>query len=308
MQESEAIAQRFQGTVAVWFSAHYQATRRDWELIEEFGGPHHPLSGYYRSDDPQVLRKQLHWMRRAGIDVIVYDCYGFKDWEPDDQPKDRTLAMLAEELAHQEQETRQLKLVIWLEKYIYNPTLEQYRKALSWVKENLAERDFYFHYDGRPLVVTYHNGPNHAIDEIEWENNYFTLRRIRPYHSDVWSYVEHYPQRLGREWMVASPGFDPYLEHAYLAKYVRKEPELDFAKIHREGRQYAAEREDGALFQRQLLRVRDGDPRIVFLSGWNDWQYALQVEPAAEYRFKYVDMAARLLGREAETAVYRDES
>ena len=68
-------------------------------------------------------------------------------------------------------------------------------------------------------MLTYHNGDNHAIDEVEWENEFFTLRRIRPYHSDVWSYVEHYPQRLSREWMAVSPGSDPYLEHAYLAKY-----------------------------------------------------------------------------------------
>ena len=305
MDEQQAINTRFDGTVAVWFTAHYQTDPRDWRNIDEFNGPYHPLAGYYKSDDPKVLKQHLHDMRRAGIDAIVYDCYGTAKWTLADLPTDRTLKLLCEELAHQENESRKLKLIIWLEKYFVNPSLEDYHNALRYVRENLAERDFYFRLDGRPLVVTYHNGNNEHIDQIEWENDYFTLRRIRPYHSDVWSYVEHYPQRLSRDWMVASPGSDPYLEHAYLAKYYHKDPQFDLAKIREESRKHADDREGGEYFKKQLLRTRYGNPKFIFISGWNDWQYANHIEPAVEYGHQYVDMAARLLGREAETAPYR---
>ena len=50
---------------------------------------------------------------------------------------------------------------------------------------------------------------------------------------------------------------------------------------------------------------RYGNP-IHLHSGWNDWQYANQIEPAVEYGCQYVDLAASLLGRAAETAPYRD--
>jgi len=172
------------------------------------------------------------------------------------------------------------------------------------VREHFAQLDFYFHYQGKPLVVTYHNGQNDAIDEIEWENTFFTLRRIRPYFSDVWAYVDHYPQRLNREWMPTSPGFDSYLEDAYLARYYHKLPEPDYAAIRQKSQ--SASREEGQFFERQMLRARLGDPKIIFISGWNDWQYANQIEPAVEYRFQYLDLAARLLGRAAETQSYRD--
>ncbi len=305
MNETEAQNRRFDGTVAVWYSSHYQSDPRDWNNIREFDGQYHPLYGYYRCDDPAILRRQLHDMRRAGIDAIVYDCYGTAKFELTDMPEDRTLRLLAEELAHQEGESRKLKLIIWLEKYFVNPTLEGYRFALDYVRANLAGRDFYYHYDGKPLVVTYHNGPNEFIDQVEWETQDLTLRRIRPYHSDVWSYVEHYPQRLGREWMVASPGSDPYLEHAYLAKYYHKEANPDYAKIRADSRKHADDREGGEYFKRQLLRARYGNPNIIFISGWNDWQYANHIEPAVEYGYQYVDMAASLLGRADETAPYR---
>ena len=305
MNEREAQAQRFNGTVAAFYTAHYQRDPRDWNNIDEFKGQYQPLYGYYRGDDPEILGRQLHDMRRAGIDTIVCDCYGSVKFALTDLPNDRTLALLAQELAHQEAESRKLKLAIYLEGYVANPDLESYRFALNYVRENLAGCDFYFHYAGRPLVLTYHNGDNYAIDEVEWENDFFTLRRIRPYHSDVWSYVEHYPQRLSREWMAVSPGSDPYLEVAYLAKYVDQETDPDFAKIRADSRASADDREDGEYFKRQLLRARYGNPDIIFISGWNDWQYANHIEPAVEYGYQYVDMAASLLGRSAETAPYR---
>ena len=119
-----------------------------------------------------------------------------------------------------------------------------------------------------------------------------------------WSYVEDYPQTANRAWMPVQPGFDPYLEAAYTDKYVRGQA-IDAEAVRRHGPAAAARREDGAFFARQLLRAREVDPEIIFLSGWNDWQCCLQLEPAVEYGCTYLDLTARLLGREAETAGYR---
>jgi hypothetical protein len=108
---------RYAGTAAVWFSSHYQVDSRDWDNIKEFGNDYHPLAGYYKSDDPAILKKQLHWMRRAGIDAIVYDVFSTGVWHLTDLPKDKTLKLLLEELANQENEPRKLKLIIWFETY-----------------------------------------------------------------------------------------------------------------------------------------------------------------------------------------------
>ncbi len=43
---------------------------------------YHPLWGYYKSDDPAILKKQIDAMKRAKIDVVGYDvfptCNGFQ--------------------------------------------------------------------------------------------------------------------------------------------------------------------------------------------------------------------------------------
>jgi len=306
MTAIEAQQQRFDGTVAVFYNPITQVDTREWNSIREFSGPFHPLIPDYRCDDIALLRKHLQWMRRAGIDVIVYDIYGFKTWDIWDIPKDRTLPLLIEELSHQDGESRKLQLVIWLEKWFENPTLEQYRYGLDYVREHLAEQPFYYQYQGKPLVVTYLNGVNDAIDVIEQDNTFYTLRRVQPFQTENWSYIESYPQTLHQEWMPVNPGFDGYLEAAYTQKYVYQQ-EVDLEAVRQHGPIAAASREDGRLFERQLLRAREVNPDIVFISGWNDWQCCLQIEPAVEYGFQYIDMAARLLGRETETRRYRQD-
>ncbi len=292
-------------TVAVWYSSHYQNDSRDWDNIEEFKGEYHPLLGYYKSDDPEVIKKHLHWMRRAGIDLIVYNIFSGGTWNLTDIEKDRALPILINELVHQENEGRKLKICFWLEKYCSNPTIEQYRFALDYIRKYYSEQDYYFHYNGKPLVLAYLNLEAPSFDQIEYENTYFELRRTRAYYTDTWSYIEHYPQMLRRDWMSAAPGFNAYLENAYLAKQAVVDEIPDYEKIYAEAPK--ADRENGEYFRRQLLWAAEHNPDILFLSGWNDWQYANQIEPAVEYKFQYLDLVSEVLGREEETFPYRDE-
>lgn len=301
MDADQAAATHFDGTVAVWFSTHFQITSRDWDTIQALDGPHHPAAGYYRSDDPEILSRQLREMRRAGIDLIIYDAFATDELPLTDFSQDRVLPMLADALANQGGESRKLQLAVYIEKYTADPSEEEYESALSHIREHLAGRDFYFRYKGKPLVTPYLNKYPGSLDEVEWRNDDFTFGRIRPYQSDVWSYIHPYPQPMRSDWMVVSPGYDSYLEQAFLAKRDGND-DLETVRKHAS----VADREDGAFFERQLLRARTGDPEIIFISGWNDWQYGNQIEPAVEYGYQYVDLAARLLGRWEETAPYRD--
>lgn len=307
---TETDGNRYDGTVAIWFTSHYPLVSRDWKNIEQFGGLYHPLQGYYSPDDPAVLRQQLQWMRRAGVDLIVYDCFSTDgNTTLESLPHDKTLQLLLCELSDQKGESRKLKLCMWLERYADNPSLEHYRFALNYIKEYMAEEDFYFRYKSRPLIVSYisgHPGTNRAIEEIECENTYFELRRIRPYYTDVWSYIEKYPQARRKDWMSVCPGIDAYLEMAYQATHMDHATPPDYEKIRKEvDLLYRVERENGAQYRRQLLRAKETNPDIIFVSGWNDWQYGCQIEPAVEYEFQYVDLTASVLGRQQETEPYR---
>jgi hypothetical protein len=296
--EAEPRPTRFNGTVAIFYIAHFQRVSRDWDSIEEYKGPYHPLLGYYRYKTKDDVLKHLKWLRRTGVDTIVYDVYGFAEWSPMDIEKDRVLKWMMEALADQRNEARKLQLLIWIEKYNSNPNLEEYHHALNYVRKHLVHKPYYFRYKNKPMVLTYVNISNPVLDQLERETTDFTLRRVRAYDGKVyWSYCNEWPQPANREWMPVSPGIDPFLENAYLARK-KGQPIPKWTRF---------DRENGEYFKKQFATAREVDPEFIFLSGWNDWQYGLEIEPAVEYRFKYVDMAAKLLGREEETRPYRDE-
>ena len=298
---------RYGGTVAVWFSSHYQVDQRDWTNIQEFGNDYHPLAGYYKSDDPAILKKQLHWMRRAGIDAIVYDVFSTGVWNLTDLPKDKTLQLLLKELADPQSEAHHFKLIIWLEKYCSTPTPEEYEYAFAYIKEHLANREFYFHYEGKPLVVPYLNAALGDLDDtLEKYRAEFAIRYIRAEKSDFWSYINHSPQQIRKGWICASPGMDSYLEDAHISRHVNHQTSPPLGEIR--ARAQRMPRQNGTTFVRQLQLAKQNNPEIIFVSGWNDWQYGCQIEPAVEYRFFYLDLTSKVLGRWAETAAFRDEA
>lgn len=305
MDANQAETSRYNGTVAIWYGSHFEDTAmHDWVPIKDWNGPYHAVLGDYKTSDRAVLRKHLQWLRRAGVDVICYDaCRVQPELTLLDLPKQKTLRMLAEELSHQEKETRKLKLVVWLEKWNSNPTPEQYAFAFKYIRENLADRDFYFKLDGKPLVMTYHNGPTPDLVEIDRQNEpNFTIRHISPEAgAPGWAYIG---PAGDKECMTVSPGFDGYLEGAFMTTHLDHKP-VAVQALRNHGKVVVAQRAGGKTFESQLLQARQVDPQLIFVSGWNDWACCLQIEPAKEYGFQYVDILARLLGREAETRPYR---
>jgi hypothetical protein len=306
MDANTAEKTRYEGTVAIAYFSHFEDTAiHDWVPIKEWNGPYHPVLGEYKTDDRKIVEQHLKWLRRTGADVIIYDtCRVQPELTLLDLPKQKTLQLIAEELSHQENETRKLKLVVWMEKWNSNPTPEQYKFGLDYVRENLADRDFYFRFDGKPLIITYLNSPVPAIDKIDQDyQQTFTFRRVTPFAGTPgWRYFGP----LGdKECMTVNPGANGFMEDAFIKQFVHKQA-VDSKPLRQRGKEAIAQRADGKYFENQLLAARAVDPKVVFISGWNDWAWCLQIEPAKEYGFQYVDLAARLLGREKETAPYRD--
>jgi hypothetical protein len=130
------------------------------------------------------------------------------------------------------------------------------------------------------------------------------MRRIAPTPTmPSWQYIGVVENK---ECMTVNPGIDGFMEEAFITKYVEKKA-IDDKAYRERGKAAIEQRADGKYFEKQLLQVREADPKLIFISGFNDWACCLQIEPAKEYGFLYLDMAARLLGREAETKPYRVE-
>jgi hypothetical protein len=169
---------------------------------------------------------------------------------------------------------------MWLEEYASTPSPEEYAYAFAYIRKHIANQEFYFHYKGKPLVVSYNSALGDLDDTLEEYRAEFAIRYIRASESDFWSYIEHFPQQVRKGWMCASPGMDSYLEDAYILRHIKHDALRPLKEIL--ARAQRMPRQSGATFVQQLQWVREKDPEIIFVSGWNDWQYGCQIEPAVE--------------------------
>ena len=98
---------------------------------------------------------------------------------------------------------------------------------------------------------------------------------------------------------------DSYLEDAHISRHVKHETSPPLEVIRAKAQRMP--RQNGETYVQQLQLAEQNDPEIIFVSGWNDWQYGCQIEPALEYRFFYLDLTSKVLGRWTETGSFRDE-
>ncbi len=312
------MSDRLRSTVLVWFTTHYEYYPRDWELIQKYGNPYHPLWGYYKSGSADIMAKQFDAIRRARIDVIVYDVSATYKIEPRDIARDPVLPSFVAALEAQPRGGRQLQFCINIENYVGKLTVEELRTALGYIRDTLVSSRRYYREQGRPFVLVFWDERDQTVlRQIKDEFRDFAINQV-PWSwkgSEGWLYVEGYPQTIRTDWMPVSPGFDSSLEEMYVVDMIDNPVGLD-QRVHemfkdclkthgsrhdfeeiRKAPLLKAEggRQDGLYFRRQLTRAVEANPRYIFISGWNDWQYQNQIEPAVEYGYLYVDIAAEVL-------------
>lgn len=296
--------------IAVWFTSTYEYDQRDFQLIKKYGNPYHPKLGCYRSGDRKIMETQLDWMRDSGIDVIVFDCTSSLFRTPRDVIGDKTVTLLMELLKNQDDKKRKLYFCLFIERYMGDPKYDEIIDVLEYSKKSLVEFPYYFKKDGKPFFVVYANSNiTDIVEKAQKKYPYFDLKIVSGEYIDPGyaRYVLKYPQDLRDDWIPVSPGFDSSLEQMYLRdiylmskdESLRKyfsESDADIDKV-RSNPRFSMERENGEAYKRQLKRAIEHNPEIIFISGWNDWQFGNHIEPAEEHGDKYISIAAEMLGR-----------
>ncbi|TSJ36619.1 hypothetical protein FO440_22595 [Mucilaginibacter corticis] len=238
-----------------------------------------PLFGYYRDEDPWVLRRQAVMLADAGVDVIILDSTNGTNFKEsyealfkafDEARKDGIKApAIAFILPFGPSESAKGELV-----QLYN---DLYKPGLY--------KDLWFNWQGKPLIMAYpemvsspdDTGLNAAI------KNFFTFRPGQPVynkgpqHKDHWGWLEVYPQH----------GFGPKPNGAFeevtvgvAQNWSKKEGLTAMNAEGAFGRNYTDKdgqhTEPGAInygynFQEQWDRALKIDPDFIFITGWNEW-------------------------------------
>ncbi len=225
-----------------------------------------PLYGYYRSDDPWVLRRHIQLLADAGIDFLIFDTTNALTYPEAFLPLCETLAELR---AAGETVPRVTFMV---------HTAAAQTADLLWNQIYGTGRydDLLFQVDGKPLLI----GNPSEIKDPKLRNT-LTLR-------DAWWPFEMKNTRDAWHWEAAYP--QPYSWHtsedapeqvnvSTAQNLTRKEGTvvqmssgLARGRSFRQGDVETAPRPElGLNFSQQWSRALRLDPTYVMVTGWNEW-------------------------------------
>ncbi len=236
-----------------------------WGPMHAFHFWSEPLFGYYRSDDPWVLRKHAQQLSDAGVDVVIFDVTNQITYPQSYE----ALCKAWSEVRAEGNQTPGIAFLtpFWDPRNVVNRLWEDlYSKGL-W-------KDLWFEWKGKPLIMAdpAKVDPAHA--------DFFTFRKPIPSYftgpegPDNWGWLEVYPQHV----FPNSAGEAEQMTVGAAQNAVGDRIGTLSMKNSR-GRSFHSgtwATEPGAVnkgynFAEQAARALEVDPQFVFVTGWNEW-------------------------------------
>ena len=241
-----------------------------------------PIYGYYLTTDPWVLRRQAELLANAGVDVIFTDnTNGIATWKNSYDPLYRTWMKALEDGVNVPKVS--FMLPFWSVPY----TRTQLRMLYYDIYRIGKAQPLWFYWDGKPMMMAHPEGldPNDATDKGLAE--YFTYRANFP------EYVDDNPQFGHWGWLSIYPQAVYYANAA--DKEANKPEQITVGVAHNHdykmhdlaamngndimGRSYTSKgyhrekdaKKYGYNFAEQFDYALKIDPKVVFVTGWNEW-------------------------------------
>jgi len=220
-----------------------------------------PEAGYYRAEDPWVIRRNIQMLANAGVDFVYFDATNTYIY------LDQVLAFCDMSLQMRDEGVQTPYLVFCTNSNsgrTVNTLYEQFYSLAQY-------RDLWFIWQGKPLILGKVNDPELAPEA----RDFFTFRyswawtdtKNNPHH---WQWIDNTPQDWGWD---RDPNIPEQLPVAVAEHPVSNrggsfhddvEPPLDQYKL-------TAFTGQGLHFKEQWQRAHEVDPEVIMVTGWNEW-------------------------------------
>ncbi len=241
-----------------------------------------PLFGYYRTDDEWVLRKHAEMLTNAGIDVIFTDnTNGNFTWKSSYTP-------LYETWSNMQQNGMNTPKVSFM--LPFSPTegsLEQLESLYLDVYRADKYHSLWYYLDGKPMLMA-HSSNLSAKSGLNVEiKKFFSFRAGQPSYvvKDTerlqWGWLSTYPQaayyttsreKREKKWEQMTAGVA--INHSFVTDKMVAMNHPDAMGRSYTSAGYRTEPDAklwGYHLAEQLTYAIEQDPRVLFITGWNEW-------------------------------------
>jgi len=255
----------------VWVGNHTQKVYDISKILKESDRKWGPVSathfwgepeqGYFHASDPWVIRRDMQMLVNADVDFIYLDTTNALIYEP-------TVDQLLKVIKQMREEGIPAPAVVFMTNAASGRTIN---RIYDRFYKNPGNNGPWFEWEGRPLIFGIKDDPD-LRKELK---DYFTIKRswawtaakTRP---DHWQWQDTYPQDYG--WS-QSPEIADQISVSAASHAANS-----MGKSYHNGKQpavgpdYTTEfTHQGLYFEEQWKRAHEVDPKVVMISGWNEW-------------------------------------
>jgi hypothetical protein len=224
--------------------------------------PHYwsePRFGYYRPDDPWVIRKHVQMLSDAGVDVLILDATNALTYDAERE----ALCIVLEQMRAEGHRVPKIAL------FPYANHLPVVQHLWETFYKPGRHRDLWFHWKGKPLLLTPTEG---LSDEVK---TFFTIRTSWAWtrgHAwfgdgkDKWPWLDFAPQVPGWHEAPNKAECVPVGVSQHITSNIGR-------SFHGSRQPAPAECRpgDGLYFDEQWRHALPHNPEFLFITGWNEW-------------------------------------
>lgn len=224
--------------------------------------PHYwsePRFGYYRPDDPWVIRRQMQLLADAGVDVLILDATNGLTYDAERE----ALCKVLEQMRAEGRRVPQIAMFAYA----------QHNAAVQHLWETFYKpgkyRSTWFEWKGKPLLLTPTAGLSEEVTAFFTIRTSWAWTRGQTWFGDgrdKWPWLDHAPQTPGWHESPDKPECLPV--------GVSQHATSNIGRSYHGSRQPAPAEcrpEQGLYFAEQWRHALPQEPEFVFITGWNEW-------------------------------------
>lgn len=272
-----------------------------------------PLLGKYSSDDPEIVRQHGIWLAEADVDFVFIDWSNNTDYDPvvtgsaraDFAMIERATNVLFEEWAKIPNAPKICIFVGPGHSGIQSVNNGNHQKKVDQVYDsyikNEKNKDMYFHYEGKPLLMCYGATPTQYGKNPEWTDDRFTIRWVTGFVGQQGELFDQKTLCSERYWSWEEREAQTYTVKDGVVEAVT----CSAATRAQGGAAYipAHGRENGMTLKTQFQRAIDLGAQIVLVVSWNEWtrgeqpsvEISKDIEPSEAHGTYYYDLMRELI-------------
>lgn len=224
--------------------------------------PHYwsePRFGYYRPDDPWVIRKHVQMLSDAGVDMLILDATNALTYDAERE----ALCVVLEQMRAEGGRVPKIAM------FPYANHLPVVQHLWETFYKPGRHRDLWFHWKGKPLILTPTEG---LSDEVK---AFFTIRTSWAWtrgHAwfgdgkDKWPWLDFAPQTPGWHEAPNKAECVPVGVSQHITSNIGRSFHGSRQPLPTECRSG-----EGLYFDEQWRHALPQQPEFIFITGWNEW-------------------------------------